>query len=117
VYEATETDILLGNDEPEPAPEHTLSERLQKLKDLFNTKPSRHEFTRRNHTPINASSIDITLPKGSTSIHVFTVVGVNAGQVESGWPAGPNAADALQAFAAPRVMKPAPPTLEVTPLY
>src|SRR5204863_3552364 len=56
-----------------------------------------------------------TLPKGSTAIHVFTVIGVNAGQVEAAWPSTLNAADALQAFAAPRVMKPAPPTLEVIP--
>lgn len=115
VYEATETNILLANGEPEPAPENTLSQRLTKIKQLFAANPSRREFTRRNDKPITALSTDITLPRGSTSIHVFVVMGVNAGQVESAWRVDPDADDALQAFAAPRVMKPPPPTIEVAP--
>lgn len=115
VYEATETKILEANGEAAPAPEKTLSQRLSKLKQLFASNPSRREFTRRNDQPMTALSTDITLPRGSTDIHLFVVIGVNAGQVESAWPAGPDADDALQAFAAPRVMKPAPPTIEVAP--
>lgn len=115
IYEATETNILEANGMPAPPPDDTLSQRLAKIKQLFAANPSRREFTRRNDKPITALSTDITLPRGSTNIHVFVVIGVNAGQVESAWPAAPNADDALQAFAAPRVMKPAPPTIEVAP--
>ncbi len=116
IYESTETKILLANGRKEPAPEKTLSERLTEIKNLFNTNPSRREFTRRNDKPIKGTSSDITLPRGSTSIHIFIVIGISAGQVESDWPSGAEPAEALQAIAAPLVMKPAPPTIEVVPV-
>ncbi len=112
LYESTETKILLANGLSEPTPEMTLSARLTRIKQAFRNNPSRREFTRRNARLINATSTDITLPRGSTAIHVFVVLGVSAGQVEANWPSGPNADDALQAFAAPRVVAPAAPALE-----
>jgi hypothetical protein len=113
VYESDETQILLANGLTEPPPDQTLDARLVSLKNAFNSNPSRREFTRRNANLITTTSTDIALPRGSTSIHVFIVIGVSAGQVESTWPSGPNAQDALVAIAAPHVMTPAPPLLEV----
>ncbi|HET9956120.1 MAG TPA: hypothetical protein VFQ61_16550 [Polyangiaceae bacterium] len=112
IYESTETKILLANGLSEPPPEKTLSERLTTLYNLFDANPSKREFTRKNDKPISGTSTDITLPRGSSAIHLYLVIGVNAGQVESEWPSGPDAHERLQAIAAPRVMKPAPPTLE-----
>jgi hypothetical protein len=115
IYESTESKLLMDAGLPEPPPEKTLSERLTTLKQIFRDNPAKWNFTRRNDRPIQGNNTDIALPRGSTSIHLFIVIGVNAGQVESDWPSGPDADDALQAIAAPRVMKPAPPTLEVRP--
>lgn len=112
IYESTETKILLANGETEPPPEKTLSERLTTIKQLYQDNPSKREFTRRNEKPITGNTADVMLPRGSTSIHIYVVVGISAGQVESDWPTSNTA---LQAIAAPRVMKPAPPTIEVLP--
>ena len=116
IYESTETKILLANGLSEPAQDLTLSQRLTRIKNAFRANPSRREFTRRNSKLIQGNSTDITLPRGSTSIHVFIVLGVSAGQAESNWPSGPKPDDALQAFAAPRVVAPAPPTIEAAAL-
>ena len=111
IYETTESKLLRAVGEPEPDPSQTLSQRLTKLRTIFNAHPDlrRTEFTRRNSRLIKATSADVTLPRGSTAIHLFTVLGVSAGQVEAAWPAN---ADALYAFAVPRVPKPGAPTLE-----
>ncbi len=112
VYESTETKILLANNLSEPAQDLTLSQRLTRIKNAFKANPSRREFTRRNAKLVTGTSMDVTLPRGSTAIHVFLVLGVSAGQVEANWPSGPNADDMLQAFAAPRVLAPAAPIIE-----
>lgn len=117
IYESTETKILLANSLAEAPPDMTLSQRLTRIKNAFKSNPSRREFTRRNARLIQGSSADITLPRGATSIHVFIVLGVNAGQVEAEWPGGPDPDDMLQAFAAPRVQVPAMPTLEVQSFF
>lgn len=119
IYESTETKLRQEAGLPAEAPsEQTLSQRLTVLKNIFkggqvDTRPL---FTRRNEKPITGKRADVTLPKGSTAIHLFVIVGVNAGQVESAWPTGPDADLAMYAVAAPRVMKPAPPVLEVRPI-
>lgn len=115
IYESTETKLLKVNNQPDPSPEHTLSQRLTHLNTLFDTGVDpRPFFTKRNEKPITGRSTDITLPKGSTAIHLFVVIGVNAGQVESPWPSSHTV---MQAIAAPRVMKPAPPMIEVVPIF
>lgn len=114
IYESTESKILQANGLSEPGQDLTLSQRLTRIKNAFKANPSRREFTRRNSRLIQGTSADITLPRGSTSIHLFIVLGVSAGQVESQWPSGPDPDDALQAFAAPRVLAPAPPTIEAS---
>lgn len=113
IYESTETKILLANGLPEPTPDQTLDVRLKTLKNAFHGNPSRREFTRRKATLLHSTSIDITLPRGSTSIHLYVVLGISAGNVEGNWPGGAKPEDWLVAIAAPHIMNPAPPLLEV----
>jgi len=115
IYETTESKLLKAVGEPEPDPSQTLSQRLTKVLGIFDAHPGdrRREFTRRNSRVIKASSVDVTLPRGSTSIHLYTVLGVSAGQVEAVWP---TSSTALYAFAAPRLPKPGIPTIEVSPV-
>lgn len=114
IYESTETKILRLFNLGEPEQDKSLSLRLTDIKEKFNANPSlcRSVFTKRNSEPIKATSADVTLPRGTTGIHAYVVLGMNAGQVESDWPSGDQAADHLQTFAAPRILKPAPPTIE-----
>ncbi|HYO83933.1 MAG TPA: hypothetical protein VES20_21195 [Bryobacteraceae bacterium] len=126
IYESTETKFRDAAGLPSEAhPEMTLSERLTIVKHIFTGQQAnaqgqpvqtRQLFTRRNEKPIKEKRADVTLPKGSTSIHLFVVIGVNAGQVEAAWPVGGGSDAALYAVAAPRVMKPAPPLIEVRPV-
>lgn len=113
IYESTETKLLQAAGEADPDPAATLSQRLTRLRQVFDAQPlrMRSEFTRRNSRLIKASSADVTLPRGSTAIHLYIVLGVSAGQVEAPWPA---ASTSLYAFAVPRVPKPAAPTIEAT---
>ncbi|MCC6589314.1 MAG: hypothetical protein IT168_21630 [Bryobacterales bacterium] len=114
IYESTETKLLKAVGDPEPDPDKTLSLRLTRLLQIFDANPNarRTEFTRRNSRLIKAASADVTLPRGSTAIHVFVVLGVSAGQVEAAWP---TSSAALYAFAVPRVPKPGTPMIEVAP--
>jgi hypothetical protein len=113
IYETTETKLLKAAGQPEPDPSLTLSQRLTKLRQIFDANPAlrRTEFTRRNSRLIKATSSDITLPRGSTAIHIFVVLGVSTGQVEAAWP---TSSTALYAFAVPRVPKPGAPTIEAS---
>jgi hypothetical protein len=117
IYEATEAGILEANGLPEPAPSDTLDTRLQRVKQAFRTNPARRQFTRLNSTLLQTSSTDIALPRGSTGIHLYIVLGVSAGQVESKWPDGPTPDDSLIAIAAPHIMNPASPMIEVTRIF
>ncbi len=112
IYEATEANMLDAFGLPAPAPSDTLDARLAVLNHAFHTNPLRRPFTRLNSTATTASSMDIALPRGSTSIHLYVVLGVSAGQVESAWPSLPTPEDSLIAIAAPHIAKPAPPMLE-----
>jgi len=109
IYESDETQILKALNLHEPTPNQTLDDRLKIIKDNFAAIP-RRVFTRLNATPIPVSSSDINMPKGSTAIHCYIVLGISAGQVESDWPTDKNR---LIAAAAPHIMIPAPPMLEV----
>lgn len=113
IYESSETKLLQAAGEADPDPVKTLSQRLTLLRQIFDAQPARmrSEFTRRNSRLIKASSADVTLPRGSTVIHLYVVLGVSAGQVEAQWP---TTSTSLYAFAVPRVPKPAAPTIEVT---
>ena len=114
LYESTETRILASHEGfPEPTPERTLSQRLTTLKQAFAAAPLRRDFFRRNADLITTTSVDVTLPRGSRDIHLYTVLPVMAGGNEGPWPSGPDADEALIPYVAPRVAEPAPPTIEV----
>lgn len=114
IYETTETKLRRAVGDPEPDPDQTLSLRLTRLLEIFDGDPAarRSEFVRRNSRLIKVTSADVTLPRGSTAIHLFVVLGVSAGQIEAIWP---TSSTALYAFAVPRVPKPAIPMIEVVP--
>jgi hypothetical protein len=113
IYQTDESKILKAVGEKEPDPSLTLSQRLTHLKALFDAHAAqrRTEFTRYNSKLIKGTSSDIALPRGSTAIHLYVVLGVSAGQVEAAWP---TSSTALYAFAAPRVPRPGAPTIEVS---
>jgi hypothetical protein len=114
IYESTETRILTSHPgQPQPTPDRTLSQRLTTIKAAFQSDPLRRDFIRRNPDLLPAIAADVTMPRGSRDIHLYTILPVMAGGVEGPWPSGPNADDALIAYAAPKVAEPAPPTLEV----
>jgi hypothetical protein len=112
IYEATETNLLDAFGLPAPAPTATLDARLAVLKTAFRANPLRRPFTRLNATATTAASMDIALPRGSTGIHLYVVLGVSAGQVEGAWPSLTTPDDSLIAIAAPHIARPAPPMLE-----
>lgn len=117
LYESTETRILSSHDGfPEPTPERTLSQRLTTIKQAFAAAPLRRDFTRHNAELLTTTDVDVTLPRGSRDIHLYTVLPVMAGGNEGPWPEGPQADAALIPYAAPRVAEPAPPTIEVQPV-
>lgn len=69
----------------------------------------RSAFRRLLELPGTAREADVTLPKGSKDIHLFTVTAVTSTGVESPWPAGAVPHEFLQAIAAPRLRQPAAP--------
>jgi hypothetical protein len=113
IYEATEAKILDSHGLPDPAPSDTLDQRLKVVKSAFRSNPIRRDFTRLNATLLQGSSTDNTLPRGSTEIHLYVVLGVSAGEVEGQWPSGPTPDDSLIAIAAPHITAPAAPMIEV----
>jgi hypothetical protein len=114
IYESDETQILNASGLNQPTPDQTLDARLLVIKNAFSGNPAglRRNFTRLNASPLAGASSDVALPKGSTAIHLYLVLGISAGQVESKWPSAPNAKDALISVAAPHIMNPAAPLLE-----
>ena len=116
VYATTESKLRLDRGLPDAPLSLTLAERLVALRDAFAADPSRRSFTRVNATPVTTTSLDHVLPRGTKEIHLFIVLGVSAGQVESAWPklGDPGLRKRFAAYAAPQLVVPAPPDLEVT---
>lgn len=115
VYTCTEEKLRADRGMSSASKSLTLAERLAALRDAFAADPARRSFTRVNAQPISATSMQVTLPRGSKEIHLYMVLGVSAGQVESDWPAlsDPSLRKRPIAYAAPQLVLPAPPDLEV----
>jgi len=117
IYQSTESKILAELGRPPPALDATLTQRLTAVKAAINAatpNQTRRAFTRRNPDLIlNATSANVTLPRGTTDIHFFTVIGVSHGQIEGAWPAGAEPARSFTPIAAPKVFVPPPPRLEM----
>ncbi len=116
VYTTTEEKLRADRGLPSPLKSLTLSQRLTALRDAFAADPSRRSFTRVNAQPVNATSMQVTLPRGSKEIHLYVILAVSVGQVESQWPQLGDAGLRKRpiAYAAPQVIVPSPPDLEVT---
>jgi hypothetical protein len=91
----------------------------QSMRDIFEADTSRRSFTRLNDSPIPAvagptMSAAVKIPRGSREIHLYLVLGVSAGQVESSWPepGQPNVRKRPIAYAAPQIAAPSRPVLE-----
>uniref|UniRef100_UPI003567684A hypothetical protein n=1 Tax=Actinotalea sp. TaxID=1872145 RepID=UPI003567684A len=69
----------------------------------------RAAFRRVQTLPGSARQTDVALPPGSTDIHLFAVTTLSTTGVDSPWPGGTPAHAQLQAVAAPRLRRPAPP--------
>lgn len=115
LYAAQESKFLADCGKPQAKPETRLSDRLRTLRDLFGAQGTKRMFTRLNDTAVAGTTFPVTLPKGTSEIHLFVVIGISAGGIESAWP---DASDPLKrkrpiAYAAPRRLVPATPTLEV----
>ncbi len=116
IYTCTEEKLRADRGLPSPGKSLTLSERLSALRNAFAADPDRRSFARVNSVPITGLSTQVSLPRGSKEIHLYVVIGSSAGNVESAWP-GPG--DPLLrrrpiAYAAPQVVVPMPPDLEVS---
>src|SRR5439155_5072538 len=106
VYTCSETDLLEATGHGDPSFASTLSDRLVVLRDAFRDNPTRRPFTRVNATPVAGTSLTVTLPRGTKDIHLFVVLGLSAGQVESRWPdtGDPDRRKRPIAYAAPHVV-------------
>lgn len=77
--------------------------------DAMTDTQRRNAFRRIRELPGTAREVDVTLPKGSTDIHLFVVTTVTTSGVDSPWPGGGSPHTHLQAVTAPRLRRPAPP--------
>ena len=101
--------------DPHPDRHLTLPDRYLGLQQAYDGLPAsrrRAVFTRYATYDPSLAEVDVTLPRGSTQIHLFAVTAVNAAGVESAWP-GSHAG--LQAGAAPRLVRPTAPELSAAP--
>jgi hypothetical protein len=115
VYTTTEEKLRADRDMPTAPRSLTLSQRLALLRSAFAADPGRRSFTRVNAEPVKGTSLEVVIPRGSKEIHLYVIIGVSAGQVESAWPSpgDPLLAKRPIAYAAPQVVVPSPPDLEV----
>ncbi|HEX6888662.1 MAG TPA: hypothetical protein VF143_11200 [Candidatus Nanopelagicales bacterium] len=116
VYTCSEATFRAFHHRPEPRPSDTLRQRLLELQQAFGADPERRPFTRVGTEPTAGTSRQVTLPRGTREIHMFVVIGVSAGTVESAWPttADPLCGKRFLALAAPATVAPAAPALEVS---
>lgn len=115
VYTTTEIKLRADRGLPDPAKSLTLSQRLAELRAAFAASSDRRSWTRVNAQPVTGTSMQVTLPRGSKEIHAYMVLGLSAGQVESAWPgAGTATGKRPICYAAPQLVRPAPPDIEVS---
>ena len=115
VYETTESKFRVAAGLGEPPSGRTTSDRLLDLRNAFEAMPLRDPFTRMNSTALTDTSTEVVIARGSKELHLYFILGISAGKIETPWP---DLADAkrrkrFQAFAAPQVVPPSPPVLEV----
>ena len=116
VYTASEATLRAYHGLPEPRASDTLTQRLAALQAAFGADPDRRCWTRTSKDPVIGTSTPLVLPRGTKEIHCYLVIGVSAGNVESEWPttADPQCGKRFVGFAAPVVVTPPAPSLEVS---
>jgi hypothetical protein len=116
VYTAAESTFRALTGMPVPTPDETLTQRLAALRAAFRANPARRPFTRVSALPVTGTETQVSLPRGTKDLHLFVVLGVSAGGVESSWPVAsdPQCGKRFVAFAAPQTVAPGPPVLEVS---
>jgi len=116
VYTVSEATFRAMRGLPEPRPSDTLTTRLATLRAAFQADPDRRPFTRLGAEAVTGTSLPVTLPRGTKDLHLYVVLGVSAGEVESAWPASsdPLCGRRFVAFAAPQTVAPGPPELEIS---
>jgi hypothetical protein len=116
VYTASEATLRAYYGMPEPRASDTLTQRLAELQNRFGIQPDRRCWTRISKDAVTGTSTPVSLPRGTREIHCYLVIGVSAGNVESAWPttADPQCGKRFVGFAAPVVVTPPPPSLEVS---
>jgi hypothetical protein len=116
IYTASEATLRAYYGLPEPRTSDTLTQRLAELQTRFGVQPDRRCWTRISKDPVTGTNTPVSLPRGTREIHGYLVIGVSAGNVESEWPttADPQCGKRFVGFAAPVVVTPPPPSLEVS---
>jgi hypothetical protein len=110
VYEASETTLLAAFDLPGPDTNEAFTSRLAVLRAA--ALPSRRaEFRRVQAGVISTTSFEVTLPRGSSVMHLYAVTALSANNQESEWPAS---SAGFIAVAAARIRVPRTPVLEAT---
>ncbi|RSM45738.1 hypothetical protein DMA12_12725 [Amycolatopsis balhimycina DSM 5908] len=125
VYEATEAALRAACGQPGPVLTDGFTARMQALFDLYrvaaNLPNLKKAFRKLGTEPVLPPIIDgkmhfqSLLPRGSSLIHCYVVVGVTESNVISGWPQpDANGRKAFDGYAIPRPLRPAMPQLRAT---
>lgn len=123
VWECAETALRqTAGLSPQADPALSPSERLVALRAAYDgLTPDRQRgvFRRLAEVDAGAGTTDVTLPRGSTDIHLFAVTIVSSTAVESPWPQGPAGTaphEHLRVVIAPRLSRPEPPVVRSVPV-
>ncbi|MGL4256903.1 MAG: hypothetical protein ACRCSL_11260 [Microbacterium sp.] len=123
VWECAETALRqTAGLSPQADPADSPSERLVALRAAYDgLTPDRRRgaFRRLVEVDAGAGTTDVTLPRGSTDIHLFAVTIVSSTAIESPWPQGPAGTqphEHLRAVIAPRLSRPEPPVVRSVPV-
>lgn len=113
VWEVSETALRQRAGLTARAGEHlTPGQRLDALRAAYDglaPATRRAAFRRLQELEGSPGVTDVTLPKGSTDIHLFAVTTMTTSGIEGSWPAGAKPHEHLRAVIAPRLQAPAPP--------
>ena len=123
VWECAETALRqTAGLSPQADPADSPSVRLVALRGAYDSlTPERQRGVFRRIAEVDAGlrTTDVTLPRGSTDIHLFAVTIVSSTAIESPWPQGAGGTqphEHLRAVIAPRLARPDPPILRASPV-
>ena len=124
VYEATEAALLAACGQPGPVLTQGYGDRMQKLfdlhRDISHLAPLKAAYRKLGTEPIlppvqanGTMRFEALLPRGSSLIHCFVVVGVSETNMISGWPVpDANGRKGFFAFVIPQPLRPPMPEIQ-----